>query len=348
MPITFNANTVNVVIFNNTDLDKVTFNGNTVFEKQNGSKFYFTLTSEDIPLILHAYQSSPTGVTIDWGDGSPLESTNNIYITASHSYSEPGDYVVTFYCASGETWTPGDINKIYTFCGSANTNSNKLKAFTLDTSVNTIGEDAFNRELGLTIINIPNSISTLKSYAFANCGNVTDVHLGNGITIVESNCFQSNVSTKNIYLDNIVSYCAIPFVSATTELFWAGTTALSAMKNVYINNVLQTTLVIPSNVSFIPTVRLGKLNCTNLEVGAIELGERCFATSKGVEKIWIRNTTTTINASAANYSPFLNCDNVTTIYCEATEKPAGWSEYWNYKNASTTIPVVWGQTTSPF
>ena len=348
MPITFNANTVNVVIFNNTDLDKVTFNGNTVFEKETGSKFYFTLTSEELTLELHAFQSSSTALTIDWGDGSAEESTNNIYLTLTHTYSNEGNYVVTFKCASGETWSPGDVNGINSFAGFANHNSYKLTSYSLDISVIVIPKNAFNREYGLTVIQIPNTVTTLGQNAFANCANVTDVHLGNGITTIDSNCFQGDTKITKIYLDDISAYCAIPYVSNTTELFWLGGTATTAMKNVYLNNILQTTLIVPSTVQLVPTCRLSKLNCTNLEVRATELGERCFATSKGVEKVWIHNTTTTINASATNYSPFLNCDNITSIYCEVTEKPAGWSDYWNYKNSSTTIPVVWGQTTSPF
>ena len=74
MAITFNANTVNVVIYNNTDCDKVIFNGNTVFEKQPSYPPYLTF-------------SSPSSFTLD---GLALNTWDGIieYSTNAISWSE--------------------------------------------------------------------------------------------------------------------------------------------------------------------------------------------------------------------------------------------------------------------
>ena len=51
----------------------------------------------------------------------------------------------------------------------------------------------------------------------------------------------------------------------------------------------------------------------------------------GLTRITIPNSVTSIGNSA-----FSGCSNL-IIYCEAKNKPSGWSSSWNYSNC----PVVW-------
>ena len=39
-----------------------------------------------------------------------------------------------------------------------------------------------------------------------------------------------------------------------------------------------------------------------------------------------------------DFRVFFNCDSLTVIYCEAEEKPSGWSDDWNYED----VAVIWG------
>ena len=41
--------------------------------------------------------------------------------------------------------------------------------------------------------------------------------------------------------------------------------------------------------------------------------------------------------------PFLDCNPDLKIYCEATEKPDGWGEYWNHISENQKLTVFWGE-----
>jgi hypothetical protein len=69
-----------------------------------------------------------------------------------------------------------------------------------------------------------------------------------------------------------------------------------------------------------------------LPTGLKEIGELAFQGSK-LRTIFIPKSVTKLGAEA-----FANCDELTTIYCEATSKPSGWKSRWNDSNR----PVVWG------
>ena len=70
-----------------------------------------------------------------------------------------------------------------------------------------------------------------------------------------------------------------------------------------------------------------------------------FSTCKTLKKVWISSQVDTISASNASYSPFKGCTDANLIiYTDATEKPSGWSDYWNYIDSSKQVPVYWGAT----
>ena len=67
------------------------------------------------------------------------------------------------------------------------------------------------------------------------------------------------------------------------------------------------------------------------------IGAYAFHECTSLTSIVIPESVTSINTYA-----FFNCDSL-TIYCEATEKPDGWADYWNPSNR----PVVWGYGQEP-
>lgn len=53
-------------------------------------------TMEYSTIPIHLYQSVSNGISIDWGDGSPIETLEGINgVSGSHKYSQVGEYVVT-------------------------------------------------------------------------------------------------------------------------------------------------------------------------------------------------------------------------------------------------------------
>ena len=77
------------------------------------------------------------------------------------------------------------------------------------------------------------------------------------------------------------------------------------------------------------------------EIGARALGVRLFQRCPQLRRLWLRESVETVPANClADIAP----EGALTIYCEADEKPASWTEGWNPDN----FPVVWGKKVRPW
>lgn len=98
-----------------------------------------------IPLIFT--QPSANAVSVDWGDGSPVEkSATSGKVELSHQYATSGDYVISFSVVQGTSWSLGaslqnmfgNANDIYTLA------SSYLKKAELGYYANSIGGSPAN------------------------------------------------------------------------------------------------------------------------------------------------------------------------------------------------------------
>ena len=218
MPITINGNNVNVVIFNNSQVDAVTVNGNQVFPSgAQPSEFDITLTSADLEIALYYTQSSANAVAVDWGDGSQTEtSADTSVLGMSHMYVAAGDYTISMTCASGETWSPGiaeagdyiqmfgddpaactavrmgdgmrlDVPKAF----AANS---ALAAVRFNGEVASISNAAFNGCAFVSLV-IPDNVTTIGPSAFSNNQSMVGVDIGGGITNIGNMAFALSTNT---------------------------------------------------------------------------------------------------------------------------------------------------------
>ena len=65
----------------------------------------------------------------------------------------------------------------------------KQGAYSIPSSVTSIGDEAFYLCLGLTSIDIPNSVTSIGIYAFTACMNLTSVVIGNGVKEIRRGTF---------------------------------------------------------------------------------------------------------------------------------------------------------------
>lgn len=218
MPITINGNNVNVVIFNNTQVDAVTVNGNQVFpDGPQPSEFDITLTSADLEIALYYTQSSASAVSIDWGDGSVTETSSDTSVMSMwHTYAAAGDYTISMTCANGETWSPGiadagdyipmfgddpaactairmgdgmrlDIRKAF--------NANvSLAAVTFNGEVTSIANTEFNA-CALVSVTIPDSVMSIGNTAFSNNQSMVSADIGSGVTDIGTMAFSNSTNT---------------------------------------------------------------------------------------------------------------------------------------------------------
>lgn len=165
-----------------------------------------------------------------------------------------------------------------------------MQHISIPNSVNSMGELVFNNCTGELLINcnVPDQNSDLTNTF--NLSKFTKVTIGNSVSRMGFNAFLGCSSLEEVHISDITAWCGIVFVSqAATPLFYA--------KNLYLNGVLVTNLVIPDNVT--------------------EIGSYAFYCCSSLTSITIHETITSIGKNA-----FYNCSNLAKVYCKPSSPPA--------------------------
>ena len=165
-----------------------------------------------------------------------------------------------------------------------------MQHISIPNSVNSMGELVFNNCTGELLIdcNVPDQNSDLTNTF--NLSKFTKVTIGNSVSRMGHNAFLGCSSLEEVHISDITAWCGIVFVSqAATPLFYA--------KNLYLNGVLVTDLVIPDNV--------------------VEIGSYAFYRCLSLTSISIHENITSIGKSA-----FRDCSSITSVYCKPTTPPA--------------------------
>ena len=182
---------------------------------------------------LYIFQTVANGVTIDWGDGSAEETlvgTGNVNTT--HTYAEPGDYVISLmpndgctlsfgansfsYCVMGPTGNNGRVycnmlQEIYIGDGvtsidsSAFYNCYSLASITIPDGVTSIGSHAFSNCYSLASITIPDGVTSIGTYAFQNCYSIASITIPDGVTSIGSYAFSNCYSLASITIPDGVT-----------------------------------------------------------------------------------------------------------------------------------------------
>ena len=152
---------------------------------------------------LYIGQTVANGVSIDWGDGSTaktLSGTGNV--NTSHTYAEPGDYIISLMPDDGCTLSFGDGSSSYCVMGSTgNTNKvycNMLQDVSIGKNVTSIGKYAFAYCYSLASITIPDSVTSIGSSAFYYCRSLASITIPDGVTSIGSSAFSGCNSLASI------------------------------------------------------------------------------------------------------------------------------------------------------
>jgi hypothetical protein len=91
----------------------------------------------------------------------------------------------------------------------------------IPTDVTTIGEYAFQKCSGLTLINIPESVTNIENGAFAGCSGLISVDIPNSVTSIGHNAFFGCRGLTSLTLGSIVSTIGgTAFVYSTDYYYW--------------------------------------------------------------------------------------------------------------------------------
>ena len=187
-------------------------------------------------------QTVANGVSIDWGDGSEAETlagTGNV--NTSHTYAEPGDYVISLmpedrcklslgansyaYCVMGSTDNDRRvycnmlkevyIGKNVTSIGNyALSDCHSLASITIPYGVTSIGGSALSYCFSLASITIPYGVTSIDAYAFNVCNSLASISIPDGVTSISGNVFHSCSSIESITIpDGVTSIGAYAFNS---------------------------------------------------------------------------------------------------------------------------------------
>ena len=159
---------------------------------------------------LYIFQTVANGVTIDWGDGSAEETlvgTGNVNTT--HTYAEPGDYVISLMPNDGCTLSFGANSFSYCVMGPTGNNGrvycNMLQEIYIGDGVTSIDSSAFYNCYSLASITIPGSVTSIGNYAFYNCYSIASITIPGSVTSIGTYAFQNCYSLASITIPGSVT-----------------------------------------------------------------------------------------------------------------------------------------------
>ena len=143
---------------------------------------------------LYIGQTVANGVSIDWGDGSAAETLSGTgKVNTSHTYAEPGDYVISLMPEDGCKLSFGNGSSSYCVMGSIGNNGivycNMLQEVYIGDGVTSIGNFAFSVCYSLASITIPNGVTSIGNSAFSVCYSLANITIPDGVIYINSSTF---------------------------------------------------------------------------------------------------------------------------------------------------------------
>ena len=160
-----------------------------------------TIGRMTVPLYIG--QTVANGVSIDWGDGSTtqtLPGTGNV--NTSHTYAEPGDYVISLMPQGGCKLSFGSGSSSYCVMGSTGNNNivycNMLQEVYIGKNVTSIGDYAFQYCYSLASITIPTGVTSIGTAVFYYCYSLASITIPTGVTSIGTSVFYNCSSLASI------------------------------------------------------------------------------------------------------------------------------------------------------
>lgn len=168
-------------------------------------------------------------------------------------------------------------------------------------------------------VKIPSSVKVITGSAFADCPSLESVVMEDGVEEIQGGAFSSCMSLKSIVISGKLSYmgtnCFIHCESLESVVFNHGAKHIGYKAFNYCSSLKSVTL--PSTIETIES--------------------DAFYGCSSLTEIVIPASVTRIDSVAMPYEN----DNL-IIYCEAPQKPEGWSERWHSDISEDQI--IWGYT----
>ena len=120
--------------------------------------------------------------------------------------------------------------------------SSSINEVVIGEGVTSIGSSAFAGCSSLTGVTIPNGVTSIGNAAFSGCSSLTGINIPNSVTSIGSSAFYGCTGLTAVHISDLAAWCGIAFGSNNANpLYYA--------KALYLNNELQTNIVIPENIT---------------------------------------------------------------------------------------------------
>ena len=172
---------------------------------------------------LYIGQTVANGVSINWGDGSTTQTLSGTgYVNTSHTYAEPGDYVISLMPQDGCTLSFGSDTTSNCMMGSTGEEGivycNMLQDVSIGKNVTSIGYASFNKCHSLSSITISDGVTSIASSIFENCYSLASITIPNGVTSIGNSAFYNCYSLASITIPDGVTSISNSALSSCDSL----------------------------------------------------------------------------------------------------------------------------------
>ena len=177
--------------------------GATYITDNGATRFYITLkTNAQLEFSIAFTQSFGTGVDIDWGDGSPVETIKQLgRSNIAHTYAEIGSYIVSLMPADGDvlgiSWDTSNTNIIGQYTTTAyQYKRSVVRRVELGKNITSFGSYTLNSFPNLTNVTLPKAITHLGHYTIVT--GASTVILPKKVTSIGTYAFYAAANIRNL------------------------------------------------------------------------------------------------------------------------------------------------------
>ena len=205
-------------------------------------------------------------------------------------------------------------------------NGQKVTDLIIPNTVVKIGKCAFIGCSSLTSVTISNSVTSIGKRAFAKCNNLESIVIPYSVTSIEHGAFDGCSSLKTVNIPNTISEISDATFHRCSKLssIIIPNSITRIGENAFFGCKLQT-LDIPNSVKEIGQYAFAHCEFQTLDIpSSVEKIESyAFYSCLLLKQVKIPSSVKNISIRA-----FTECPKLENVYCQVTEKPAGWNERW--------------------